>query len=140
VRGSPAATETGSDRIIPFSLTLQRSHIVLSLRNLIGLLLLGALARVALRDEKLDPVFRSLARASLAVLAFNWVFHGFWGGEQFLYSQHWHVSLIVLLGAAVSAVEARKWNSLAPLVIAVLGVAVSNSLVLSKTLAALLGE
>jgi hypothetical protein len=76
----------------------------------------------------------------LVVLAFNWILHGFWGGEQFLYSQHWHASLLVLMGAAVSVLEARRWNAVVPLVICVVGVAVSNSLVLVKTLQALLGD
>jgi hypothetical protein len=127
-------------RIIPFSLTLQRTHSPLSVRNIIGLALVVALAWVAVKDDRLRPAFRSVARASLAVLAFNWVFHGFWGGEQFLYSQHWHISLLVLLGAAVSVIEERKRNSVVPLTIAVVSVAASNWMVLSKTLQALVGN
>ncbi|MFH1689169.1 MAG: hypothetical protein ABIE42_02895 [Candidatus Eisenbacteria bacterium] len=126
------------DRVIPFSMTLQRTHDPRSVRNFIGIVLLATLACVALRDKRLDPTFRSLARASLAILAFNWILHGFWGGEQFLYSQHWHVSLLVLMGAAVSVLEARGRNALTPLVICVVGVAVSNSIVLTKTMQALL--
>jgi CHASE2 domain-containing sensor protein len=102
--------------------------------------LLVALAWVAIKDRRVRPTLRTLARASFAVLLFNWVFHGFWGGEQFLYSQHWHISLLVLLGASVSAIEERKWNSVIPLTIAVVGVAISNWIVLSKTLQALLGD
>ena len=126
------------DRPIPIKLMLQFTHQPGSIRNLIGIALLATLAWVALKEKRLDPTFRSLARASLVVLAFNWILHGFWGGEQFLYSQHWHVSLLILIGAAVSALEARRWNAVAPLVICVVGIAVSNSMVLMKTLQALL--
>lgn len=146
VVAAPASEGAGSnedavlDRPIPIKLTLRPTHQPTSVRNLIGIALLATLAWVALKDKRLDPMFRSLARASLAVLAFNWILHGFWGGEQFLYSQHWHVSLLVLMGAAVSVLEARKWNAVAPLVICVVGIAVSNSMVLVKTLQALLGD
>ena len=133
---APGPSQPG--RIIPFSLTLQRTHAPRSVRNYFGFVLLAALAWVALRGQWLEPAFRSLARASLAVIAFNWILHGFWGGEQFLYSQHWHMSLLILLGAAVSALEARGRNTLAPLIICVVGIAVSNSIVLTKTLQALL--
>lgn len=143
---TPASENAGSNedavlsRPIPIKLTLQPTHQPRSIRNLIGIAFLATLAWVALKDKRLDPTFRSLARASLVVLAFNWILHGFWGGEQFLYSQHWHVSLLVLMGAAVSVLEARRWNAVAPLIICVVGIAVSNSLVLVKTLQALLGD
>lgn len=127
-----------SERIIPFSLTLQRTHAPRSIRNYIGFILLAALAWVALKDKWLEPTFRSLARASLAIVAFNWILHGLWGGEQFLYSQHWHMSLLVLLGAAAFSLETRGRNAYLPLVICVVGIAVSNSIVLAKTLRALL--
>jgi len=107
-------------------------------RNLIGYALLAALAWVALRDRRLETPFKALARASLAIVAFNWVLHGFWGGEQFLYSQHWHMSLLVLMGAAVAALEVRGRNTILPLSIGVLGIAVSNSIVLMRTLQTLL--
>jgi len=126
-------------RLIPFSLTLQRTHRPRSLRNYIGFVLLAALAWVAFREKPLDPTLRSLARASLAVIAFNWVLHGFWGGEQFLYSQHWQVSLLVLACAAVAVFEARRWHAATLLVICVVGVALSNAIVLSKVLQALAG-
>ena len=137
-KGSPSNGDPVRARPIPIKLTLQATHRPQSLRNLMGIVLLATLAWVALKDKRLDPTFRSLARASLVILAFNWILHGFWGGEQFLYSQHWHVSLLVLMGAAVSVLEARRWNAAVPLVICVVGVAISNWMVLVKTLQALL--
>ena len=125
--------------LIPFSLTLQRTHRPRSLRNYIGFLLLAALSWVAFKERSLEPTLRSLARASLVVIAFNWILHGFWGGEQFLYSQHWHVSLLVLAAATVSVFEARRWHTGTLLVICVVGVAVSNAIVLSEVLKALAG-
>jgi len=126
------------ERPIPIKLTFRDTHQPISIRNLIGIVLLATLAWVALKEKRLDPTFRLLARVSLVILAFNWILHGFWGGEQFLYSQHWHVSLLILMGAAVSVLEARRWNAVVPLVICVAGVAVSNSMVLVETLRALL--
>ena len=125
--------------LVPFSLTLQRTHRPRSLRNYIGFLLLAALSWVAFKERSLEPTLRSLARASLVVIAFNWILHGFWGGEQFLYSQHWHVSLLVLAAATVSVFEARRWHTGTLLVVCVVGVAVSNAIVLSKVLEALAG-
>ena len=144
VAAAPVSERTGPngdavlDRPIPIKLTLQPTHRPGSGRNLIGIVLLATLAWVALKEKRLDPTFRSLARVSLVILAFNWILHGFWGGEQFLYSQHWHVPLLILIGAAVSVLEERGWNAVVPLVICVVGIAVSNAMVLVKTLQALL--
>ena len=44
----------------------------------------------------------------LAVLAFNWVLHSFYGHEFFLYSQHWQVPLVLLLSSALAA--PRQWR------------------------------
>lgn len=35
--------------------------------------------------------------ASLLIIAFNWGFHAMWGVDMFLYSQHWHLSLLVVI-------------------------------------------
>ena len=40
---------------------------------------------------------RWMCGASLAIIAFNWVLHSTWGVDLILYSQHWHLSLLVLL-------------------------------------------
>jgi hypothetical protein len=42
-------------------------------------------------------VFQSLAISSLLILVYNGFFHAFWGGQYFLYSQHWICSLIILM-------------------------------------------
>jgi len=141
VRAQKAALkrgETPDQPILSSRLTLRGTHEPTSVRNLIGYALLAALAWVALRDRRLETPFKALARASLAIVAFNWILHGFWGGEQFLYSQHWHMSLLVLMGAAVAALEVRGRNTILPLSIGVLGIAVSNSIVLMRTLQTLL--
>jgi hypothetical protein len=35
--------------------------------------------------------------ASVAIVVFNWALHSVWGVELFLYSQHWQVSLLILM-------------------------------------------
>jgi hypothetical protein len=42
-------------------------------------------------------LFRTIAVSGLMILLFNWVFHGFWGNEYFLYSQHWMSSLTLII-------------------------------------------
>jgi len=41
--------------------------------------------------------------ASVAIVAFNWALHSVWGVELFLYSQHWQLSLLVLLAGPLFA-------------------------------------
>lgn len=43
------------------------------------------------------PLFQSLAISSILILIYNWLFHSFWGGTYFLYSQHWICALIILI-------------------------------------------
>jgi hypothetical protein len=50
---------------------------------------------------------RHLALAAAAVVAWNGLFHAFWGDDYFLYSQHWHAALVVMT-AGVLAIEARR--------------------------------
>lgn len=64
-------------------------------------LLLGA----ALGAARLDARWRALIGASLAILTVNWLFHGVFGSEQYLFSQHWHSALLMLVAAVFHAGE-----------------------------------
>lgn len=123
-----------------FRLTLQPSHRVPSVRNLVGVALLSALAWAAIRRRGADPALRFVCVASLAIVGVNWVFHGFWGGEAFLYSQHWHVPLMFLVAALVAAGRRRPRITTALLAVAVAAVTVSNFVVLTRMLSMLGGQ
>lgn len=70
--------------------------------------------------------FRTIGMASVAVILFNWILHSAWGDETFLYSQHWFVSMLILMALAVVWME-RRWR-FTPLVVGgfVAAVAVSS--------------
>ena len=97
---------------VPFYFTLERfrhdARIAGLLRGLLwGALLVGAWYR--LRGPSEDS---ALAWAALFILAFNALFHAFWGSELVLYSQHWHAATLYLLaGIALrsSRLERTGW-------------------------------
>jgi hypothetical protein len=70
-------------------------------RALAAALVLGALTFALLRLRKTPPPFRIVAQAAFALLAFNALFHAFFGYEIFLYSQHWLVALILALATGM---------------------------------------
>ena len=104
-----------------------------------GFALVVALAWAVVRTRLNGSPLPALARASLVMIGFNWMLHGFWGGEQFLYSQHWHVPLLVLLAALVSAGERRWKHTAAALALCVAAVSVNNAVVLGRVIALLSG-
>lgn len=120
-------------------LTLQPSHGAFSLRNLAGIALVAALVWAALRRGGADPALTSLARASLVIVGFNWALHGFWGGETFLYSQHWHVSIMFLVAALAAAVGRGGRATVALLAGSIVAVAASSLVALSKVLSLFAG-
>ena len=60
-------------------------------------LILGVAGFGAWHGWRGDVRFRGLVIAALIVLAYNGVFHSFWGTEWLLYSIHWHSALLMLL-------------------------------------------
>jgi hypothetical protein len=56
------------------------------------LITLGARACI-----RASATWRGLAIVSLIVIIFNVLLHSFWGTELFVYSQHWHTSLVILV-------------------------------------------
>lgn len=75
-----------------------------AIRNLIGIActaLLGLAVLGMRRDTAQQRQVFLLCSACLAVIAFNWAFHSFWGGDRFLYSQHWEAAMMLLLVGVV---------------------------------------
>jgi hypothetical protein len=145
--GSPVSAPDGASNRAPARgpnsrlarLTLQPSHGPYSLRNLAGIIVVAALVWAALRRGVADPVLASLARASLVIVGFNWALHGFWGDETFLYSQHWHVPLMLLIATLVAVVGRGRRTVVVLLAVAVVAVAASNLVVLSNALSPFAG-
>lgn len=48
-----------------------------------------------------SPVNKSLCTGAVLVLLYNFAFHAIWGQEYFLYSQHWHAALIILISGVL---------------------------------------
>jgi hypothetical protein len=121
-------------------LTFEPADRPLSPRNLVGLALLAALAWAAFRRRHGDTLMAPVARASLAIVGFNWLLHGLWGGETFLYSQHWHVSLMLAVAALAAATRPRRRTVGVVLAASVAAIAANNLVILSRILSLLAGR
>jgi len=107
-------------------------------RSLLGLLALGIIAAGVVLSIQRRIAFGAIGIASAAIVAFNWILHGAWGDETFLYSQHWLVPILVLIALAVAAV-ARRYPRVTAWGVGVFVVAVTlNSLVLLETMLTIL--
>jgi hypothetical protein len=120
--------------VVPFRMTFEHSRVAASPRNIAGILVVAALVWAAFTRRRRNPLLGSLARASLAILAFNWVFHSFWGDESFMYSMHWQVPLIVLIAALTAALPGRPRVVMPALGCVVAAVLVRNVLVVREML------
>jgi len=120
---------------ITWRMTYQYYARSLSLRNIAGWALLGALFFLAFARRGRGGPIVPLARASVGIIAVSWLLHSFWGDEQFLYSQHWHVAVIVLAAGALSHVERSKAAVYPLLGAAVAFVGLNNIATLSKIFA-----
>lgn len=67
-----------------------------------GLLVVAIL--FALRSPKRNRLW---VAAGFAILAYNALFHSFWGYEYFLYSQHWMVAAVLLAGLGLLSERGR---------------------------------
>jgi hypothetical protein len=113
----------------------------LAFRNLAGAVALSLLVFGTARMSRGTVLQRRtclLASACLTVIAFNWLFHSLWGGDRFLYSQHWQAALMVLVGTLwVSApVSRRRTLALASVTLAI---AANNVRILSQVMDVLRG-
>jgi uncharacterized membrane protein YraQ (UPF0718 family) len=70
---------------------------VFCFRHPLGFLFVGLFVAGALGALRAPAHARRMCGASLAIIAFNWILHSAWGVDLILYSQHWQLSLLVLL-------------------------------------------
>jgi hypothetical protein len=109
------------------------SRNVLAVRNLVGavglLLVVVAVVQLGRARAQQRQAFW-LCCACLMVMAFNWGFHSFWGGDRFLYSQHWEAALMLLLAVMIRAYAPASPRTTVALTAAVILVGINNVTVL----------
>ncbi|MBE0596599.1 MAG: hypothetical protein IH614_04955 [Desulfuromonadales bacterium] len=94
-----------------FQFTLEQGEGIFSLRNPLGSVIFVLLAAGTLVHLRAGGSRASLAMAALAVLLYNGLFHGIWGHEYFLYSQHWLTATLFLLGGVLNCrLPFRTWG------------------------------
>lgn len=101
------------------------------------LLLLLAGAAVQVWGKRLT---RFTFIASVLIIGFSWCLHSVWGAEIFLYSQHWQLSLLVVLAGPFHVMNARV-RSLAGFALCalILAVAIQNAITIRAILLSLEG-
>jgi hypothetical protein len=80
---------------------------------------------------------RALAIGSLAIVAFNWILHSFWGDELFLYSPHWQLALLVMLSGLLLPGGQGRWLGLVSLGGLLIGEVLNDASVLTTMMATL---
>jgi len=81
----------------PYRFTVAHREEVFCLRHPLGFLLVVLFAAGAFGYRGAPAPAKWMCGASLAIVAFNWMLHSTWGVDLILYSQHWQLSLLVLL-------------------------------------------
>lgn len=111
---------------IKFVFTLKTAPSIFSTANPLALLaFLGIALGGVFMLAKGGPC-RSIAIISIAVLAFNIVFHSIWGEEHFLYSQHWITPALILFSGVFYVRPLKDRIVVAILGLYVIAVAVNN--------------
>ncbi len=134
--GGPTESYRPDDRY-QFRFTFEGAPGRPTARSLPGLIALAAMAVGAGVSVRRRGTLASLGLASTAIVGFNWVLHGAWGDEPFLYSQHWFVSVLALMAIAVAAARSRPRLATGLVAIFVLVVAVNSARLLGAMLAIL---
>jgi hypothetical protein len=81
----------------PYRFVMAHREDVFCFRHPLGFLLVVLFVAGALGHRRAPAHVRWLCGASLAIIAFNWALHSVWGVDLILYSQHWQLSLLILL-------------------------------------------
>jgi len=100
---------------------------------ILALLLLGGIQHYF----QANRIGKFICFYALIIISFNWILHSLWGFEQFLYSQHWMIGLVLLFsGLFCGQWIPRKYGLL---LILVLGVAsLSNNIYIMHQMAGVL--
>ena len=88
-------------------------------------MLIGAL--MLMRGPTIEQI---TSLALLGIVAYNWLFHSFWGTELFLYSGHWLVPELILLGGFFRLPGISNTLALALSITIIVGVAANNATIL----------
>lgn len=118
-----------------FSLTPQNGYDFLL--DPLGIGIVGLAGFGAVRGFRAPAPLRAVTASSLAVLGYNWVLHGFWGQEYFLYSQHFQLSILMLMAVGLFVEPTRRVAGSAALTAIVVAVAWNNAIRLRDMFATL---
>jgi hypothetical protein len=81
----------------PYRFTAAHREEVFCFRHPLGFLIVLLFVAGAFGYRRAPAHAKWMCGASLAIIAFNWLLHSAWGVDLILYSQHWQLSLLVLL-------------------------------------------
>lgn len=101
-------------------------------------ILLAVLGGLFAATRRLDLPGRPLAIGCGVILLFNGLLHAFWGGDYFLFSQHWQSCTILLIGLLVQESWRRwRWPTISFLFAMAGATALNSALLLEQMLATL---
>jgi hypothetical protein len=75
-----------------------------------SILCFAAFAASLFSFGRLAPEIKLLFMVACSQIAFHWALHAFFGYELFLYSQHWLIPLVIVVGAGVAASSRSAWG------------------------------
>jgi hypothetical protein len=81
----------------PYRFVVDHRDDVFCFRHPVGFLIVLLLVAGALGYRGAPAHARWMCGASLGIVTFNWALHSVWGVDLILYSQHWHLSLLIPL-------------------------------------------
>ena len=95
-----------------------------------SILCFAAFATSLLAFASLAPQIKLLFLVACSQIGFHWVLHSFFGYELFLYSQHWLVPLVIVLGVGVAAPSRLAWWARSVVGVLVFAASVETSLLM----------
>lgn len=113
---------------LDFQFSLKSPHGYDLLYHPLGIAIFALAAFGAVRSQHAPAPMRVVAFASLAVLGYNCVLHAFWGQEYFLYSQHFQLSILVLIAVGLFVEPRRRVASSVLLTALVIAVTWNNAI------------
>ncbi len=77
--------------------------------------------------SRLTSGIRIFVISAWSQILFHWTFHSFFGNELFLYSQHWLIPLVIVMGVGLTARFRLAWLARSVIAILVVGAIVQNT-------------